>query len=72
MDQNPFLSDMPWVTIVTQVRVVDGIEIETPTEDCVRIWGRVGSGKDDGNPAITDNPLRVFPDKNGLSQQRDF
>ncbi|PLC44573.1 hypothetical protein C0Q88_07795 [Ralstonia pickettii] len=37
---NPFLIDVPQVTIVRLVRVVNGVEVETPDTDCRRIWTR--------------------------------
>lgn len=72
MEKNPFLSDMPWVTIVTQVRIVNGVEVETPQEDCVRVWGRVGSGREDDRDIMESNPVRIIPDPDGLDKQRDF
>lgn len=73
---NPFLADIPVVTIVTQVKVVNGVEVETPITDCTRVWGRLnGAVKRDANkrPISPDSvPVREIPNPNGMDKQRDF
>lgn len=70
-EMNPFLVDIPWVTIVTQVRLVNGEEVESEQSDSTRIWGRVFSptGTEE---IIEDVPKRVFPQTNGLTRQQPF
>lgn len=73
---NPFLTDVPVVSIVTQVRLVNGVEVETPVSDCIRVWGRLnGSAKRDANkrPIIPNTPpVRIIPDEHGMDKQRSF
>ncbi|AVH85340.1 hypothetical protein RsoM2USA_412 [Ralstonia phage RsoM2USA] len=73
---NPFLTDIPVVSIVTQVRLVNGVEVETPVSDCIRVWGRLnGAAKRDAhkNPIIPNSqPIRIIPDPYGMDKQRNF
>lgn len=71
MEPNPFLKDMPWVTIVTQVRQVGVDLVETPQSDCVRIWGRVFTSEDSTKDSQTLS-ARVFPHNDGLDRQLRF
>lgn len=38
---NPFLLDMPYVLTLRPVRSINGLDVECPEADCVRVWGRI-------------------------------
>lgn len=71
MEQNPFIRDMPWVTVVTQVRQVGSDLVETPQSDCIRVWGRVLTCGDETRD-IQEASVRAFPHNDGLDRQLSF
>lgn len=73
---NPFLIDVPLVTIVRLVRVVNGVEVETPETDCRRVWTRVaksGSGNAQQTQVVAQpEGNRIKPDPLNRDYQRSF
>ncbi|WKZ86353.1 hypothetical protein N5B55_05205 [Ralstonia pickettii] len=73
---NPFLIDVPLVTIVRLVRVVNGVEVETPETDCRRLWTRVAkSGSSNAQQTeLVAKPEgnRVTPDPLNRDIQRSY
>lgn len=75
MAANPFLTNIPVVSVVTAVRVVNGVEVETPVGDCIRVWGRVGnashSNQDDPLIPTAQNP-RLTPTRYDFMRQKPY
>jgi len=72
---NPFLANIPVVSVVTAVRVVNGVEVETPLSDCVRVWGRVASSSraNQSKPLFpTTLPVRLTPQAFDIMRQKPF
>lgn len=73
---NPFFSNLPVVSIVTNVKVVNGVSVETPLVDCVRVWGRIGVGVRLDNtlnsPLVNSANTRFIPDPQGIDKQQPF
>lgn len=75
MAANPFLANIPVVSVVTAVRVVNGVEVETPIADCTRVWGRVGTSNraNQVQPLIpTSVPLRLTPTVYDMLRQKPY
>lgn len=73
---NPFLIDVPVVTIVRLVRVINGVEVETPETDCRRIWSRVArtgaAGAQQTEIVAPPEGNRVTPDPLDRDNLRSF
>mgnify|MGYP001544329788 CR=1 FL=1 len=73
---NPFLTNVPLVTIVKLVRVVNGVEVETPELDCVRVFHRAVPNSSVGKQTteIVAAPVnnRIIPDPLGRNNYMKY
>lgn len=73
---NSLFANMPIVSIVTQVKNVNGVMVESPINDCIRVWGRIGVGTrldpTINHPLIDSRNVRVTPDPQGIDKLTPF
>lgn len=71
---NPFLLAIPIVLVVKNVRVVNGIEVETYDSDTTRIWYRVRQSIAKGQESkdIIQDKLRITPDLIGQDNAQSY
>jgi hypothetical protein len=71
---NPFLVNMPVVAVVRTVAKVNGQEVETPLNDCKRVWYRMTVTKSNGQqllPFVDDEP-RLKPNPTGHDEPQTY
>ena len=75
IEVNPFMTDVPVVIVVTNVRIVGGVEVETALTDSIRVFGRIGQAARPNSDEIdlfAPADGRITPDPRGWHNIRPF